>query len=153
GEDVAGLAGELAAYGAQSLYLAEDAALGGYQPDVEAALLARLIEQHRPWAVWAPASTRGRDYLPRVAARLGLGLPGDGIRFQLDEEERLVHFKPAFGGPIVASIYSSTLPQLATVREGALRACAPDATRRAAVQRLDPADLPSSRTRLTARTL
>jgi electron transfer flavoprotein alpha subunit len=38
----------------------------------------------------------------------------------MDPEGRLVQWKPAFGGNIVASIYSKTHPQMATIRPGAL---------------------------------
>jgi electron transfer flavoprotein alpha subunit len=42
------------------------------------------------------------------------------VGLELDPEGRLVQWKPAFGGNIVASIFSKTLPQMATVRPGAL---------------------------------
>src|SRR5262245_42814450 len=38
----------------------------------------------------------------------------------MDSEGGLIQWKPAFGGNIVASILSKTLPQMATVRPGAL---------------------------------
>ena len=58
---------------------------------------------------------KGRDFAPRVAARLELGLTGDAIGLEIDEQERLVQLKPAFGGNIVAPILSKTFPQMATV--------------------------------------
>jgi len=83
------------------------------------------IQQTTPFAVLLPASADGRDLAPRLAARLGLGLTGDCIGVRVDEAGRLVMLKPAFGGNIVAPVYSTTAPALATVRPGLLGAPAP----------------------------
>ena len=72
------------------------------------------------------ASERGRDWGPRLAARLGLGLTGDAVGMELDAESRMVALKPAFGGNIVAPILSKTYPQMATVRQGVLELGAPN---------------------------
>ncbi|GIX46739.1 MAG: hypothetical protein KatS3mg131_0950 [Candidatus Tectimicrobiota bacterium] len=55
----------------------------------------------------------------RVAARLGAGLTGDAIALEVDRQ-RLVCWKPAFGGRLVAAIRASSLVQMATVRPGVL---------------------------------
>jgi electron transfer flavoprotein alpha subunit len=80
------------------------------------------------------ATERGRDWGPRLAARLGLGLTGDAIDIELDSTNRMVALKPAFGGNIVAPIYSKTFPQMATVRPGVLELAAPSEAKRAEIQ-------------------
>ena len=77
------------------------------------------------------ASERGRDWGPRLAARLGSGLTGDAIGLELDGKDRLVALKPAFGGNIVAPILSKTYPQMATVRSGVLELAEPECSRAA----------------------
>ena len=57
-----------------------------------------------PVCVLIPATTMGRDLAPRVAARLQLGLTGDCVDIGLDAQGRLLQYKPAFGGSIVAPI-------------------------------------------------
>ncbi len=109
---------ELARHGAQHILLADDDRLATYNPESYAWLLAEAIEKYRPWAVLLPATAFGRDFAPRVAARLGLGLTGDCIGFELDVEERLLQLKPAFGGQVIAPIISRTLPAMSTVRPG-----------------------------------
>jgi electron transfer flavoprotein alpha subunit len=91
-----------------------------YSPDTAAAAVAALVAEHRPWGLFIPATERGRDWGPRLAARLGLGLTGDAIGLEVDGAGRLVALKPAFGGNMVADIYSKTCPQMATVRPGML---------------------------------
>ncbi|HJZ68825.1 MAG TPA: electron transfer flavoprotein subunit alpha/FixB family protein, partial [Blastocatellia bacterium] len=65
-----------------------------------------------------------------------------------DEHGNLVQYKPAFGGNIVALIYSKTLPQIATVKPGMLRAAKPNYSRTADVVRLATPKLDDQRMRL-----
>jgi electron transfer flavoprotein alpha subunit len=137
GAHLADYAAELAAYGADRVLLLEGAQLTDYSAEGYANALARAIQQSQPYAVLIPATTKGRDFAPRVAARLQLGLTGDAIGLEIDEQERLVQLKPAFGGNIVAPILSKTFPQMATVRPGMLDAMQPDWSRQPSVQRLE----------------
>jgi electron transfer flavoprotein alpha subunit len=138
---------EMAAYGADRVLRIEGPQLADYSPEGYANALALAIREFRPYAVLIPATVKGRDFAPRVAARLQLGLTGDAIGLEIDEQERLVQLKPAFGGNIVAPILSKTYPQMATVRPGMLRALQPDWSRQPDVQRLDLADVGPIRTR------
>src|SRR5260370_32624178 len=67
---------------------------------------------------------------PRLAARLLLGLTGVCIARAIDEQQRLVQYKPAFGGSIISLILSNTTPAMATLRPSILHASAPDFKRR-----------------------
>ena len=127
-------AGLIASYGADHLLLAEGTGLENYSPDSAAEALARLVHERTPWALLVCASERGRDWSPRLAARLGLGLTGDAIGLELDAEGRMVALKPAFGGNIVAPILSKTYPQMATVRQGVLELAAPNPARVAEIE-------------------
>jgi electron transfer flavoprotein alpha subunit len=139
-------ADELAAYGADRVLRLEGPQLVDYAPEGYANALARAIQEFRPYAVLIPATVRGRDFAPRVAARLQLGLTGDAIGLEIDEQERLVQLKPAFGGNIVAPILSKTFPQMATVRPGMLEAMLPDWSRQPTIQRLELRDVGPIRT-------
>lgn len=142
---------ELAAHGAEVVYLADDPRLGEYSAEAYSHILAAAIQEYQPWAVLVPATSNGRDYAPRVAARLGLGLTGDAVGLEVDGEGRLRQLKPAFGGTIVAPILSSTLPQMATVRPGLLQARGPDPSRQARTVPLPLDGLPATRVRLVGR--
>jgi electron transfer flavoprotein alpha subunit len=127
-------AGLIASYGADRLLLAEGPALENYSPDAAAEALAHLVHERSPWALLVCASERGRDWGPRLAARLGLGLTGDAVGLELDGEGRMVALKPAFGGNIVAPILSKTYPQMATVRQGVLELGSPNPSRTAEIE-------------------
>ncbi len=127
-------AGLLASFGADQVLIVEHPALVSYTSEAAAEAVAKLVLMHAPWGILIGATERGRDWGPRLAARLSLGLTGDAIDIELDSENRMVALKPAFGGNIVASICSKTFPQMATVRPGVLELAAPSQAKQAEIQ-------------------
>lgn len=119
------LPGTLAVYGADEVLTVPPGESGQHNSDLYLAVLGEAIRSEEPYAVLFAASDAGRDLAPRLAARLGLGLTGDCIGLRVDEQGSLVQLKPAFGGNIVAPVYSRTWPQMATVRPGLLAAPSP----------------------------
>jgi len=119
----------LAAHGADRIYIAEDKQLDRYTTAAYTSLVTDAIRSHRPSVVLLPSTANGRDLAPRVAARLGVGLTADCVDLDINERGELAQYKPAFGGNIVALIYSNTLPQIATVKPGMLRSAAPNQSR------------------------
>lgn len=140
----------LAAYGADKVYVADSPVLKEYTTDTYTKVLADAIKQYQPFAVMLGSTANGRDLAPRVAARLGLGLTGDAIGVELDEQGRLVMLKPAFGGNIVAPILSKTTPAMVTIRPGMLQKPEPAPARRTILMRLPPY-IPPPRTRVIQR--
>ena len=126
GDDVAHHAATLAAYGADGVHLAQHKRLARYETALYTETLAGAIRAYAPYAVLLPSTLNGRDLAARLAARLSLGLTGDCIGLEVDDDGRLVQLKPAFGGDIVAPILSRTRPYMATVRPGMLTPVAPD---------------------------
>ena len=148
GDGVERHAALLTAHGADVVRLADSVGLARYDTEIHTATLARAIEQHAPYAVLLGATANGLDLAARLAARLGLGLTGDCVGLDLDDEGRLVQLKPAFGGSVVAPILSRTRPQMATVRPGILTPAAPDFGVAPDVRPLDVDGLPAPRVRL-----
>ena len=91
-----------------------------------ASIFARALEDYEPYAVLFSSTANGRDLASRVAARLSLGLTGDCIDLELDEEGRLVQLKPALGGNVVAPILSKVKPYMVTLRPGLLTPVVPE---------------------------
>jgi electron transfer flavoprotein alpha subunit len=111
--------GAAASWGADEVVRLDRAGDGAAGEEDIAAALAGWCRTAAPWAVLAPATRWGREVAGRVAARLGAGLIGDSLEPEL-AEGRLVAWKPAFGGQMVAAITTSSPVQLVTVRSGAL---------------------------------
>lgn len=119
-------ADELGRRGADVLFTSE----AGGPAAVE--VISAAVRDQGPRIVLAPATVVGRDLVPQVAARLGLGLTGDAIGVELDSSGRLQQLKPAFGGQVVAPILSRTSPEMVTLRPGVLEARRAAAARPAA---------------------
>ena len=103
-------------HGAEAVVLVDDERLREYQPELWADALRQVLERERPHALLIPATSRGRDYGPRAAGELELGMTGDCVDLGIDRAGRLIQHKPAYGGNIVSVIMGATTPQLATVR-------------------------------------
>ncbi len=86
--------------------------------------VAGWCRERAPWAILGPSTSWGREVASRVAARLDAGLTGDAIELGVDDG-KLVCWKPAFGGRLVAAIRASSPTQMATVRPGVLPVLAP----------------------------
>lgn len=109
---------ELGERGADRVYIVQHDRLRGYSGEVWGSALAEAIRTMQPVAVLCPSTAEGREYAPRAAARLGLGLTGDCIGLEVEAGGEILQWKPAFGGGIVASIVTRTRPVMATVRPG-----------------------------------
>jgi electron transfer flavoprotein alpha subunit len=77
-----------------------------------------------PWAIITGSTAWGREVASRVAARLDAGLTGDAVDLEVSDG-RLVAWKPAFGGQLVAAIGARSPIQMATVRAGMITAAMP----------------------------
>ena len=97
---------------------------GSRVPEDVADTVATWAGNRTPDVVLLPSTAWGREVGGRVAARLGAGLVGDAVGLDIDSG-RLVAWKPAFGGQLVAAITCTTPVQMATIRAGALPVCMP----------------------------
>jgi electron transfer flavoprotein alpha subunit len=92
---------------------------GAHVEEDVAAGLASWVSEVAPWAVIVGSTAWGREVASRTAARVGAGLTGDAIELEV-ADGRLVAWKPAFGGQLVAAITATSATQMATVRAGML---------------------------------
>ena len=137
----------LAAWGADALVHVD---AENIEEDVARAV-AELAEESSPWAILCGSTAWGREVASRVAARLGAGLTGDAVELER-VGDRLVAWKPAFGGQLVAAITCESPVQMATVRAGVLATLAERATNGDSVPVETRHVTPGGRVRVLART-
>ncbi len=132
GHNVRSLAPELAAYGADTVWVADDEIFAPFRTLPHTAALVGLIEQQKPQIVLFGATPVGRDFAPRVSSALHSGLTADCTELVIGDHkdaksgreytDLLYQIRPAFGGNIIATIVNPDhRPQMATVREGVMR--------------------------------
>lgn len=134
------MAADLAAQGADRVLLLDNGSLGPVYCRAVSDALAAAINKAQPYAVLFAASADGRDLAARIAANLKLGLTGDAVDLEIDDQGRLVQLKPALGGNVVAPILSKTLPNLVTLRPGLLSPVTPEPGIQAPVETIQPGD-------------
>lgn len=131
GDKVEHRAQDLFAYGADLVYLVEDAELKDYRTESYCAVMEMLIKTYKPEILLMGATNIGRDLGPRLSGRIHTGLTADCTVLDIDPEKRLLlQTRPAFGGNIMATIICpDTRPQMATVRPGVMKKTTPDFNR------------------------
>jgi electron transfer flavoprotein alpha subunit len=138
GADSDKLISELADYGADRVLVLDNTNLGPVCCRVVSQTLAEAVQNARPYAVLFASTADGRDLASRIAARLKLGLTGDAIDLEINDDGQLVQLKPALGGNVVAPILSKTLPNLVTLRPGLLSPIEPGPGARPRVEVIPP---------------
>ncbi|MFQ5594288.1 MAG: electron transfer flavoprotein subunit alpha/FixB family protein [Anaerolineae bacterium] len=136
GNGVADTAGTLAQYGAGKVYVGDDPALDAYSPDGWASVIAELAGRTEPAAILGPATSFGKDLLPRVAAKLGAGVASDVTGLEVSDGRLLIK-RPIYAGKAIATVRVNTDPQVATVRPNTFPVRDPDAGANADVEALD----------------
>jgi electron transfer flavoprotein alpha subunit len=117
GHRVGGLAPDLARYGADEVYLAEDPQLEYYSSEAYATILCDFISSRQPRVILMGATAMGKDLAPKMAARLKTCLITDCISLELNDQGQLVATRPMYGGKIRAEVMSRvTALQVATLR-------------------------------------
>ncbi len=132
GEHLAGMEKELAKYGADTVWVADNEIFAPFRTLPHTAVMCGLIEQEKPQIVLFGATPVGRDFGPRVSSALHSGLTADCTQLVIGDHKDpksgteytnlLYQIRPAFGGNIIATIVNPDhRPQMATVREGVMR--------------------------------
>ncbi|MDF2546001.1 MAG: electron transfer flavoprotein subunit alpha [Anaerosolibacter sp.] len=117
GHEIKERANELLHYGVDEVFVYDDEALKDFRIEPYTAVFEDFIQNLQPTIVLVGGTTVGRSLAPRVAARFRTGLTADCTILGVQENTDLDQIRPAFGGNIMAHIYTPNhRPQFATVR-------------------------------------
>ena len=134
GHNIADKAAGFGAYGADTVYVADDEKLADYTTDAYVAVIADLVKANSPAVLLTGASVQGKDLSARLAARLGVGLAVDCTAFAL-ENGALAATRPMYAGKVYAQIsLEGNSPQMASARPNVLTVAEPDSSKSAAVE-------------------
>jgi len=140
---------QLAEWGATKIRLLESAAFAPYRSEVWVGAAAELAVKEAPRAIFAPVTSRAREFVARLAARLGVGLAADCVAFAMDGE-RLVATRPVYAGKLLAKTTWAKTPSVATLRPNVFRPAEAQPGRTAAVER-PPVTLPAAQMKFVER--
>ncbi len=123
GQDVAGVANEAFALGADAVLGADAAVLNPFRVSAAAPLVANHVKERQPVVFFAGHSTTGRDLLGWVAASLDAGLVADGIQVEV-EGDTVIVTRPVYAGKLLGKVNVTSGVQLITLRSRAFAAAA-----------------------------
>jgi electron transfer flavoprotein alpha subunit len=125
---------QLAGWGADRVWLWQDPALAPYRGEVWTAAVAELAAKEAPRAIWGAVTSRHRELMARLAARLGVGLAADCVGFSLADGQ-LVATRPVYAGKLLSRVRWRRTPWLATLRPNVFKAAEDQAGKTPAVER------------------
>jgi electron transfer flavoprotein alpha subunit len=134
GEEVQAVADTVASHGARTVFLAEGEPFARYLAVAYAPAVAQVVGEKGYGAILAPASTFGKDFMPRLSGLLDAPLASDISGFSKEGDSLRVQ-RPMYAGNAVATVELIGSPLLFTVRQTAFDA-APQSDAKAPVEKI-----------------
>jgi len=140
---------QLGAWGASKVWVLENASFAPYMGEVWVPALAELVAKESPKAIFAPVTSRMREFVARLAARLGAGLSADSVGLALDGDT-LVATRPVYAGKLLAKMTWAKTPWIATLRPNVFKPAEAGVAKTAQVEK-PSVKVPASRMKLVER--
>ena len=115
GAGIGNIAGELAKYGADKIYVADNPAFEPYTTDAHSQAVAGLVKEKGTAILLFGASSQGKDLSARIAGKLAAGLATDCTDLKI-ADGRMVAVRPMYAGKCLAEVVSTVDPQMASLR-------------------------------------
>ncbi len=106
---------QVAELGADKIYAARHELLNAYSPAGYSLTLAQAAAQFQPRIILGSATAMGRDFLPRAAARMRVGLAQDCMEIRIADGQ-LECVRPIYAGKAFATVRLTRVPAMATLR-------------------------------------
>ncbi|MDM7994811.1 MAG: electron transfer flavoprotein subunit alpha/FixB family protein [Acidobacteriota bacterium] len=120
-----------AQYGADKVVHVQHELLNSYSSEGYCAAVVQVAQKLQPRFILGSASSMGRDLLPRVAARLKVGLAQDCVEIRIVESQQLECVRPIYAGKAYARVRLLMAPAMATLRPNVFSLGAPEPGRNA----------------------
>src|SRR5512145_2739456 len=124
GNGAVAAADAVAGTGVRKVLLCEGASFAKYLAVTYAQAVAQTVKEKGYGAVFAPASTFGKDFMPRLSGLLDAPLASDIVGLSKEGDDLRVR-RPLYAGNAIATVAMTGSPLLFTVRQTAFDAAAP----------------------------
>jgi len=115
GDDLSGQSEALAALGAQKVFLAQADGLDNALAERWAPIIEKVVVDGGFQVVVSPASSTGKDVLPRLAARLGAGMASEVVQVAFSDG-KLNYTRPMYAGNVNGTVVIDTPLEIITIR-------------------------------------
>ncbi len=124
GGNVSSIASQLGAYGASKVFVVDDAQLEYYSTTAYAKIVAEIARAESADMLFFPASAMGKDFAPRVAAKLDAGLAADCTALRV-ENGTVIATRPVYAGKAFVEVAVRSAIKLFTLRPNVFSAGTP----------------------------
>ena len=152
GKDVADLAKELIAHGADEVIVVDDERLEEYRILPFSEIFAQVIKERNPEIALFAATTAGRELAPRIGVKAGSGVTADCTQLIIGEhkhrnretKEQVIYApilesrRPTYGESKLATIIGFVCPQISTARAGTFEVPTRDDSREGKISSFTP---------------
>ena len=115
GSGVEGLAPELAKYGVDKVYVADDAVFADYTTDGYSTAVAKVVQENDPAVLLLAASVQGKDLSAALVGKLATGMATDCTELKTDGG-KMVAVRPMYAGKAFGEVVVDSFPQMASLR-------------------------------------
>ena len=137
GKNIEAIAADAFKYGADQVFLADDATLEDYRSEPYTALLAKLARDSSPDVILFPTTTRGRELAAMAAIDLNTGVLADVVGLEV-QDGSLLATRPIYAGKLLSKVTCLTRPQLITFRGRIFAKPALDASHTGTLTKVSP---------------
>lgn len=120
GNEVNAIAPELAEYGADTIFVCDDAGLADFDADLYTAAAMDALQTTAAGILLMGSSPTDRTLAARIAAKSGVGVAMECISARV-HEGRLVGTRAMYGGKLLADVILKADPQIITFRSNVLK--------------------------------
>jgi electron transfer flavoprotein alpha subunit len=115
GDSVSAQSADLAKLGADKVLLAEAPGLDQALPERLAPIIEQVVKAGGYQVVVSPASSTGKDVLPRLSCRLGAGMASEVVGVA-DDGGKLSYTRPMYAGNVNGTVQIATDIEILTIR-------------------------------------
>ena len=115
GSGVEGLAPELAKYGVDKVYVADDAVFADYTTDGYSAAVAKVVKENDASILLLSASVQGKDLSAALVGKLATGMASDCTDLKI-AGGKMVAVRPMYAGKAFGEVVVESFPQMASLR-------------------------------------
>lgn len=112
---------ELKCYNLDEIIIVKNDNFKEFNGDYYCACIKDIVLETNPRIFLIGGTNIGRTIAPMISNSLHTGLTADCIELDINDEKNLSATRPTFSGELMATIWSKTYPQMATIRENVFK--------------------------------
>lgn len=112
---------ELKCYNLDEIIIVKNDNFKEFNSDYYCTCIKDIVLEINPKIFLIGGTNIGRTIAPMISNSLHTGLTADCIELDINDEKNLSATRPTFGGELMATIWSKTYPQMATIRENVFK--------------------------------